>query len=70
MKVIASKTITLKLSEREATILCALIGGVAFDFDTEAGDILNDFFFALSGALPDRKESFTDFFEGEVRIVG
>lgn len=68
MKAVASKKITLKLSEREATILCALVGGVAFNFDTEAGDVLNNFFFSLSGNLPDRRESFTDFFEGEVLV--
>lgn len=63
-----SKTITVEFTEEEATILCALVGGTAWNFDTQAGQTLYDFFTCVDGALPDREASFADYFEGEVRM--
>lgn len=69
MKVVSPpKTITVELTEEEATIICALVGGLKYRFDTKAGNVVHELFDALDNNLPDRTESFNDFFEGEVRI--
>jgi len=62
------RSITIELTEREATVLCALAGGIVWHFDTEAGNVLRDFHAALNKELPNREESFSDFFEGDVRV--
>ncbi len=62
------KIVTVEFTEEEATVLCALVGGIPWNFDTHAGRILRDFYDGLDGALPDRTDSFVDFFEGEVRV--
>lgn len=70
MKVLQpSKSIVVRFTEEEATVLCALAGGIPFNFDTKAGNVLRDLFNALNDNLPNRKESFVDFFEGEVRPI-
>lgn len=69
MKVLQKSSVVLKLTEEEATVLCALAGGVPFNFDTRAGVVLRDLFNALNDSLPNRSQSFTDFFEGEVRSI-
>lgn len=69
MKVLQpTKSIVVKLTEEEATVLCALVGGIPFNFDTKAGHIVRDFFEVLDKNLPGRMESFVDFFEGQVTV--
>lgn len=66
------KTITVELTEEEATILCALTGAVHSDFSSRPGVILQTLFNALSDNLPDREETFSDFFtvggDGAIRV--
>lgn len=64
-----SCTVTLELDEREAEILCALVGGVLFSFDTEVGKVVYEIFNGLDDVLTDRNTSFSDFFEGNVRPI-
>lgn len=63
-----AKSIVLKMTEEEATVLCALVGGIPWNFDTDVGSVIREFFECLNAELPNRKESFVDFFEGEVRV--
>lgn len=69
MKVIQPpRTITVELTEKEATVLCALVGGIPFNFDTEAGTVIHAFYNILDSNLVGREESFVDYFEGKVTI--
>lgn len=63
------RTINIELNEEEATILCALLGGAKAAFKTKAGAVTYSLFSSLSDLLPNRDETFSDFFEGEVRPV-
>jgi hypothetical protein len=67
---VTTRSILLELSEREATILCALVGGVSWNLDNEAGEFLQETFSQLDGLLPERSESFCDFFTGDVWCRG
>jgi hypothetical protein len=58
-------TIAIEFTEEEATILCALVGGITLSF-SPAGNVVRDLFDSLNDNLPDRTKSFSDFFEGKV----
>lgn len=71
MKVTSKSTvtsITLELTEEEATAICALAGGVMWNLDAPAGQIIQNLWSELDLALPNRTESFFDFFEGDVEV--
>lgn len=58
-------TFTLQMTEDEAEILCSLIGGVR---DLDKVSFLWELFCDLDPELKDRSVSFSDYFEGDVRV--
>jgi hypothetical protein len=64
--VYVERRIHIELSEREATVLCALLGGISSP-PVEVADLFEE----LDGSLPNRAESFMDLFHiaGD-RLVG
>lgn len=72
MKATTTRTvvITLELSEEEATVLCALTGAVGNVLGNSnlVAAVVSDCFEALDKCLPDRTETFTDFFQGNVKV--
>lgn len=63
--VVRITTLHVELAEDEAEVLCALLGGVEYTDDSKR--FLQDLFFQLRDALPERQQAFSDLFEGEVR---
>lgn len=62
-------TITVEFTETEAEIICALVGGVrSYSFGSKATDATLALFDILNKTLPDRSTSFSDFFEGDVKV--
>ena len=55
-------TIFVEMSETEAEVLCALLGGVRGSNEVTAA-----LFQELDGLLPNRAVAFCDFFTGDVR---
>lgn len=60
-------TVTLEMSEEEAEILCALLGGLDVSLDTQQGNTLYEAFRTLDGQLPNRNVSFSSFFTGRLQ---
>lgn len=63
---VTTRTITLELDEVEATYLVALLGGVSMNVDTDHGKFINDLFWGLDKQLPERIQSFSDYFRGAI----
>lgn len=57
------RTIALELTEEEATVLCALTGGVLWNIDSPAGRIVHELWSSLDKLLPNRTQAFSDLFE-------
>lgn len=63
-------TVTVEFTETEAEILCALVGGVVTSFfdASPAAATANALFEILNAATPNRKVTFSDHFDGDVRV--
>lgn len=66
MKVLQPKSVVIKFTEEEATVLCALVGGIASHFDAPAARTVRALYNLLNAELPNRTKSFGDLFEGSV----
>jgi hypothetical protein len=60
--------VTAELTEEEAEVLAALIGGIPKPSDNATGEVLRGIFHALDMAVPNRTKSYGDLFQGEVII--
>lgn len=70
MRTKVKREIRLTMTEQEAEVLCALLGGTAKykrKDESRAERVLQSCFLCLNEVLPDRITSFSDFFEGELR---
>jgi hypothetical protein len=58
-------TITIELSERDAEVLCALVGGIRAPHDRPLFEWTRKAFDALDRVLPNRTAAFSDLFRIE-----
>lgn len=61
------KVVVLEMSEEEAEVLCALVGGVSAQ--SRETSIAYALFDELAECLPDRSCSFSDYFEARMNCV-
>jgi hypothetical protein len=70
VRVLKPKKLIVELSEEEATVLCALVGGVSSSYvhETKTGRVIREVFDCLNTSLHNRNTTFSDYFEGEVEV--
>ncbi len=60
--------VRIEVTEQEAEILCCLLGGIAFHDPSAAAGLCRELFEALDPLLPERTETFDDYFTGKVLV--